>query len=225
MIMFGIYLTEKPPFSDVYLHGLVRAIDGRKMSKSLGNVINPDDYIKEFGVDALRMGLISGTANGKDFAFPHDKIVGYQRFGSKIWNMTRFLLSQKANLDLEIKPVEALSLSDTDRTVLKQLDDLIIQIDTNLEKYRFADAGEAIYQFLWHEIADVYIEAIKDRADKTVALSVLTHVLVTGFKLLHPFMPFITEKLYQTLREEGIIDQDQAPFLMLSRWPKRSISV
>lgn len=227
MIMFGIYLTEKPPFSDVYLHGLVRAIDGRKMSKSLGNVINPDDYIKEFGVDALRMGLISGTANGKDFAFPHDKIVGYQRFGSKIWNMTRFLLSQKQNSNLQspISNWNELSLTETDKEILKKLDTTITTVNTNLEKYRFADAGEAIYQFLWHEIADVYIESIKDRADKTVALSVLTHVLVTGFKLLHPFMPFITEKLYQTLREEGIIDQDQAPFLMLSHWPKRSISV
>ncbi len=92
MIMFGIYLTGEAPFKDIYLHGHVRAIDGKKMSKSLGNAINPDDYLEEFGADALRMGLISGTANGRDFSFPRDKIVGYRNFANKIWNMTRFML-------------------------------------------------------------------------------------------------------------------------------------
>ena len=92
MIMFGIYLTGKPPFEYVYLHGLVRAADGRKMSKSLGNVINPDEYMEQYGVDALRMGLIAGTATGKDFSFPKDKIVGYRNFGNKLWNMARFFL-------------------------------------------------------------------------------------------------------------------------------------
>lgn len=227
MIMFGLYLTGKPPFKDVYLHGLVRAIDGRKMSKSLGNVINPDDYIQEFGVDALRMGLISGTANGKDFAFPHDKIVGYQRFGSKIWNMTRFLLSQQqyTNSTIHTTNVAALPLTAADKAILHSLETTITTVDTHLEKYRFADAGEAIYQFVWHEVADVYIESIKDREDKDVALSVLAHVLITSFKLLHPFMPFITEKLYQTLKEEGLIDRSDAAFIMQSHWPTPSTSV
>ncbi len=222
MIMIGIYLTGKAPFSAVYLHGLVRAIDGRKMSKSLGNVINPDDYIDEYGVDALRMGLISGTANGKDFSFPHDKIVGYQRFGSKIWNMTRFLLSQAHNEQATISTsqINDLPLAETDKAILSSLDTLITTVDANLDKYRFADAGEAIYQFLWHEIADVYLEAIKERPDKDIALSVLTHVLLTSFKLLHPFMPFITEKLYQTLREEGLVAQDEPAFIMLATWPR-----
>ena len=92
MIMFGYYLTGKPPFTDVYLHGMVRAIDGRKMSKSLGNVINPEEYIDQYGVDALRMGLISGTANGKDFNFPRDRVIAFKHFANKIWNMGRFIL-------------------------------------------------------------------------------------------------------------------------------------
>src|SRR3990167_2997811 len=91
MIMFGIYLTGKPPFKDVYLHGIVRALDGKKMSKSLGNVINPEEYQQEFGTDALRMGLISGTANGKDFNFPRDKVLSYRNFSNKIWNIARFI--------------------------------------------------------------------------------------------------------------------------------------
>lgn len=228
MIMFGIYLTGKPPFTDVYLHGLVKAIDGRKMSKSLGNIINPDDYIKEFGVDALRMGLISGTANGKDFSFPHDKIVGYQRFGSKIWNMTRFMLMMKDTYGNPVPAFNSLdkaTLTTEDTEILATLQQTITTVQENLEKYRFADAAEAIYQFMWHDIADTYIESVKNRPDKDVALSVLAHVLITSLTVLHPFMPFITEKLYQTLREEGFVSQSDSPLLMLSRWPISPISV
>ncbi len=215
MIMFGIYLTGDVPFYDVYLHGIVKALDGRKMSKSLGNVINPDEYIEEYGVDALRMGLISGTANGKDFSFPKDRVIAYKHFGNKIWNMGRFQLMMAEQWGKEIPAFSTLdeaSLSDEDKDVLHEMNDVIRTVDASLEKFRFADAAETIYQFMWHTVADKYIEQVKLREDKGVGLSVLRHVYMTSLTLLHPFMPYITEEIYQTL-----VGKDA---LMIQPWPK-----
>lgn len=215
MVMFGIYLTGKPPFEYVYLHGIVRALDGRKMSKSLGNIINPDDFIEEYGVDALRMGLISGTANGKDFAFPKDRVVAYRHFGNKIWNMARFYLLMREDFGKDLPVFSDLDgslLQDEDEKVIKEVNALINTVDRELERFRFADAGEAIYQFMWHTLADRYIEQVKTREDKAVALSVLGHAYTTCLKLLHPFMPFITEEIYQKLYGE-----DKA--LIVESWP------
>jgi valyl-tRNA synthetase len=206
MIMFGTYLTGDVPFQYVYLHGIVRALDGRKMSKSLGNVINPEEYIEQYGVDALRMGLISGTANGKDFAFPKDRIVAYKHFSNKIWNMGRFILLMREQHDKSIPEYSAVlkkDLKQEDKRILKELEKVIVNVDTALNKFRFADAGESIYQFMWHDLADKYIEHVKEREDKEVALSVLTHIFMTTLKLLHPFMPFITEAIYQKLPGHG----------------------
>lgn len=215
MIMFGIYLTGKPPFEYVYLHGIVKALDGRKMSKSLGNVINPEEYIEQYGVDALRMGLITGTANGKDFSFPKDKVIAYKHFGNKIWNMARFMLflSEQDGIAIpEFSDAIRKKMSTQDKEIVKSVKKLIAQVDSCLEKFRFADAGEKIYQFMWHEVADKYIEQIKEREDKEVALSVLLHVYTTSLKLLHPFMPFITEEIYQKLPHHG-------ESLMIAQWP------
>ena len=222
MIMFGIYLTGKIPFEYVYLHRIVRALDGRKMSKSLGNVISPEDYIEQFGVDALRMGLISGTANGKDFAFPKDRVIAYKHFANKLWNMGRFILYQYELLGIsaspaggkhkELESIDKNKLTKDDEAILKGLHVLIKSVELSLEKFRFADAAEAIYQFMWHEVADKYIELIKNREDKTEGLSVLTHVFVTGLKLLHPFMPFVTEEIYQQMPVHG-------ESIMIESWP------
>ncbi|OGC70318.1 valine--tRNA ligase [candidate division WWE3 bacterium RIFOXYC1_FULL_39_7] len=221
MIMFGIYLTGEAPFKDIYLHGHIRAIDGKKMSKSLGNVINPEDYIAEYGVDALRMGLISGTANGRDFNFPKDKILGYRNFANKIWNMTRFMLMMMEKEDFtkyedlpEYSKDAAKTYSEEEKEIVKGLNSLIKQVDKNLEKYRFADAGEAIYQFMWHEIADKYIEYVKNLEDKRVALGLLRHVMLNCLKLLHPFMPFVTEAIWQE------IPRNVARDLADSDWPE-----
>jgi valyl-tRNA synthetase len=241
MIMLGMYLTrskENPngisPFEHVYLHGLVRATDGKKMSKSLGNVINPDEYIEQYGVDALRMGLISGTANGRDFNFPKDKIIGYRNFGNKIWNMARFVLMMveryKEDTGLEFTYIDGASkegkklLRDTDKKIIDGTKALAKQVEKDLAKYRFSDAGDAIYQFMWHEIADVYIEQIKTReeaTDKALALSVFLKVFADCLKLLHPFMPFVTEAIWQELPDvvrkdsEGVVHD-----LADSSWPK-----
>ncbi|MBP7928057.1 valine--tRNA ligase, partial [Patescibacteria group bacterium] len=182
MIMFGIYLTGKAPFKDVYLHGIVKALDGKKMSKSLGNVINPDDYQAQFGTDALRMGLISGTANGKDFAFPKDKVTGYRNFANKIWNMARFINMMKEQYEAESgkKVLEyadvAAGLLEADIQLIKDFNTTRTDVTSNLEKFRFSDAAETIYQFMWHTMADLYIEQVKSREDKDVALAVLQHV-------------------------------------------------
>jgi valyl-tRNA synthetase len=222
MIMFGIYLTGKPPFNDVYLHGLVRAVDGKKMSKSLGNVIDPLEYIPQFGADALRMGLISGTANGKDFAFPKDRVLAFRNFANKLWNMARFMLLMIDDLKKDGKEVcdfeklDKEKLCSEDKEILKKLEGLIKEVNLNLEKYRFSDASDAIYQFMWHEVADSYIEQVKGREDREVALAVLNYVLKTGLKLLHPFMPFITEAVWENM----LRNEDEKDLLILSEWPK-----
>lgn len=215
MIMFGIYLTGKPPFEYVYLHGLVRALDGRKMSKSLGNVINPDEYMEQYGVDALRMGLIAGTATGKDFAFPKDKIVAYRNFGNKLWNMARFYLMMAEKFGGEIGWYESKmkGLTESDEEILGKLNEAIKSVDELLEKFRFAEAADTIYHFMWDEVAAKYLEEVKDRADLAVALSVLRHIILTGLKLLHPFMPFVTEAIWKEM------PRMKNEMLIVSKWP------
>jgi len=222
MIMFGIYLTGKPPFKDVYLHGLVRAIDGKKMSKSLGNAIDPMDYIEEYGADALRMGLISGTANGKDFAFPKDKVIAYRNFANKLWNMARFMLMMMGDFDDSVSfnyhETDKNKLSSEDIKLLGNLKKLISNVNANLERYRFSDASDLIYQFMWHEIADKYIEYVKGLSgdEKITSLSVLRYVYVTGLKILHPFMPFVTESIWENIPKfEG-----EENLLISSKWPE-----
>ena len=215
MIMFGIYLTGKPPFEYVYLHGLVRALDGRKMSKSLGNVINPDEYMEKYGVDALRMGLISGTANGKDFAFPKDKIVAYRNFANKLWNMTRFfiLMNEKLETPITNDQIPSKGLQKMDIEILNKLNETIKKTDELLEKFRFAEAAETIYHFMWDEVAAKYIEEVKVRSDQYAGLIVLRHVLLTGLKLLHPFMPFVTEAIWSEMPRK------KSDMLIISKWP------
>jgi len=215
MMMFGYYLTGEPPFEYVYLHGMVRAIDGRKMSKSLGNVVNPEEYVDQYGVDALRMGLIAGTANGKDFNFPRDRVIAFKHFGNKIWNMGRFILMMREQWGKELSNFDKLDskkLTKEDKAVLKEMNVLIKEVDKELEKFRFADAANAIYQFMWHTLADKYIEQVKLREDKDIALVVLLHVFITSLKLLHPFMPFITEAIYQQM-------PGHSKSIMIAAWP------
>lgn len=206
MMMLGIYLTGTPPFKDVYLHGIVRALDGRKMSKSLGNVINPEEYIEEFGVDALRMGLVAGTATGKDFAFPRDRIMGYKKFANKLWNIARFIDPTNSS-DQSVAKTQ----NEDDQWILSELGLTVTGVNSNLEKYRFAEAAETIYEFVWHKFADVYIERIKDRKEE--ASETLYKVLEVILKLLHPFMPFVTEVIWQEIfPAQGL--------LVSQTWPK-----
>lgn len=217
MVMLGYYLGGELPFKDVYLHGHVRAIDGRKMSKSLGNMINPDEYQKEFGTDALRMGLISGTANGHDFNFPRDKVIAYRNFGNKLWNIGRFLQMNFENKVIDVYSPLNKRLTKEDKELIRQLRAVIKKVNSNIGKFRFAQAGEVIYQFVWHEFADKYIESSKDRikGGDIIVLTVLNHVYLTSLKLLHPFMPFITEDLWQIFSSY----RDSNEPLIVSSWP------
>lgn len=221
MVMFGKYLTDEVPFRDVYLHGIVRAVDGRKMSKSLGNVVNPDEYQEKYGTDALRMGLISGTANGKDFNFPHDRVMAYRNFANKIWNMARFILlmTEKEGLVIdaslsEVKESTKQNLSQKDNEVMQKLATTITMVNKSLQKYRFADAADTIYHFVWDDVAADYLEDVKNRDDKKVGLEVLVYVYAQALKLLHPFMPFVTEVIWAEIPKSS-----DKP-LAISDWPK-----
>ena len=222
MMMFGIYLTGEVPFRDVYFHGLVRAADGRKMSKSLGNQIDPLGYVEQYGADALRMGLISGTAGGKDFAFPHDKVIGYRNFANKIWNMARFMLMMFEREGIqEYKDLPPYDdnmyekLKGQDKEIVDSLKELIVAVDESIEKYRFADAGDSIYHFMWDKLASEYIEFVKTKEgdEKRTSLAVLRHTLLMCLKLLHPFMPFVTEAIWAEIPRKNKLP------LIVSNWP------
>ena len=200
------------------------ALDGKKMSKSLGNVINPEEYQTEFGTDALRMGLISGTANGKDFAFPKDKVLAYRNFSNKIWNMVRFLflLAEEENLSSEEMKSYRPGDSEKDSTDLEMYDDfkeLVKSVDKSLSKYRFSDAGDAIYHYMWDKLASTYIEDVKSRENpelKKVGLKNLSYLLINCLKVLHPFMPFVTETIWGEFLEKGLVEK---PLLAKTEWP------
>lgn len=224
MVMFGIYATGEVPFKDVYLHGRVMAVDGKKMSKSLGNAINPEEYQEKYGTDALRMGLLSGTANGKDFSFPRDRIVAFRNFSNKLWNMARFINmmieamegeGKKLRLfenEVDVLNIEGLQIED--KEILSKFIETVKTIDSNLDKYRFSDAADAIYQFVWHEVADIYIESVKHREDKVIAVSTLRYLFLDCLKVLHPFMPFVTEAIWSEM-----VHGKETPLLAGEQWP------
>jgi valyl-tRNA synthetase len=176
-------------------------------------MIEPEEYMEKYGVDALRMGLISGTANGKDFAFPQDKVISFRNFTNKIWNMARFMMLMSEGKEIP-EFSKKLDLTEEDKNILSGLDELIKNVDKSLEKFRFADAGDSIYHFMWNELADKYIEDVKNRENKEVGLSVLKHTYLDCIKLLHPFMPFVTEAIWSE-----IMGNDKE-MLAASEWPK-----
>ena len=218
MIMIALYQGGDVPFKTVYLHGLVRDAFGQKMSKSKGNVINPLDIIEKHGADALRMALIVGAGPGNDVCVGEEKIKGYRTFTNKVWNIGRFLqmsLKSTRKRVLWYKP-KMEGLTKEDKKIIKKLNQLIKDVTKNLDEYKFSPAGEAIYQFLWHEFADKYIEYSKERVRNAdiIALSVLRHVYLNCLKLLHPFMPFVTEAVWHQMPRKY-----KDP-LILSSWPK-----
>ena len=217
MMMLGIYRTGKVPFKKVFLHGLVRDAFGQKMSKSLGNVVNPLDAIEKYGADALRLALITGSAAGNDISIGEDKIKGYRNFSNKLWNIGRFIdiqLKHIPNPPFYSSKIKGITSEDT--KIIKSLNLLIKKTTNNLNNYYFSEASQDIYQFIWHELADVYIENIKERLQKNdkAALSVLRHVFLKCLKLLHPFAPFVTEVLWSQ------IPRKKKELLVESSWPK-----
>ncbi len=218
MIMVGIYVTERIPFKDVVLHGMVKDPLGKKMSKSKGNVIDPLELVEQYGADAVRFALVFGTAFGNDQILSYPKLDAARKFTNKLWNMARFIEFKKENREVKAeKDLDNLlkfTKNENDKKIIKKTQELVKKITNDINKYNFNFAAEGIYEFAWHEFADIYIEDVKQRVDDNSFL-VLTSVFFTILKLLHPIMPFVTEEIYQRFNVSG-----GGESLMIESWPR-----
>jgi valyl-tRNA synthetase len=218
MILMTTYHLGQVPFKNVYLHGLVRDDKGVKMSKSLGNTIDPLDMITKYGADATRLSLIVGAAPGNDMALGEDKVRAYKKFANKIWNISRFVLSNIADASWD----NELKLSSRDEEILAELRKNIVEITEDIEKFSLYLAAEKAYHYIWHELADKVLEESKpilsgeDADTKFARQYVLKECLVASLKMLHPFMPFVTETIWQHT-PDAIKDQK---ILMVAKWPQ-----
>lgn len=218
MVFSSIEATGEVPFKDVVLHGLIRDAEGRKMSKSLGNGVDPIEVIEKYGADSLRFTLANGTSPGNDQRFSWEKVESSRNFINKIWNASRFVLMNLPE-GFEPKDVTTVQLDIADQWILHRLNETIESVTHHLEKYDFGEAGRAIYDFAWDDFCDWYIELSKlslygqDEEKKTVTRSVLVSVLDGILRILHPFIPFATEEIWQALPVEG-------EALIIADWPK-----
>ena len=218
MVFSGLEQTGKTPFHHVLIHGLVRDSQGRKMSKSLGNGIDPLEIINQYGADALRLTLMTGNAPGNDMRFYMERVEASRNFANKVWNASRFIMMnlEKAEVPAEI---DLASLTSADKWILSKVNTLAKDVTENLDKYELGIAVQKVYDFIWEEFCDWYIEMVKPRlyndedTTKAAALWTLKTVLANALKMLHPYMPFITEEIFCTLcpEEESI---------MISSWPE-----
>ncbi|RJQ53351.1 MAG: valine--tRNA ligase [Nitrospiraceae bacterium] len=211
MMMMGLKFMKEEPFRHVYIHALIRDAEGQKMSKSKGNVVDPLKMTEKYGTDAFRFTLAAYAAQGRDIKFSEQRVEGYRHFLNKIWNVARFI-SMNVKEETEIVPVRKIYKGDlrtaptlADRWIMSRLSSVIPEVGKSLEEYRFNDAAGALYQFIWHELCDWYVEMIKpelygeDQESKKIAVSTLVHVFEVSLALLHPVMPFITEEIWQQL--------------------------
>ena len=216
MVFSGYEQTGKCPFSDVLIHGLVRDEQGRKMSKSLGNGIDPLEIIDQYGADALRLTLVTGNAPGNDMRYSEKKIIASRNFANKVWNASRFMLMNIEKADLSNVSLE--DLTPADKWILSKANSLVKEVTDNMENYDFGVAVSKLNDFIWEEFCDWYIEMVKPRlyneedTTKAAALFTLKRVLTISLKLLHPYMPFITEEIFCSL-------QDEEESIMVSDWP------
>ncbi|MCX6791155.1 MAG: class I tRNA ligase family protein [Candidatus Gribaldobacteria bacterium] len=208
MVMLGIYVTGRVPFKNVYLNGMVRDKDRQKMSKSKGNVVDPLGVVDQYGADALRMALVFANSPGQDIAFAEDKIIAQRRFTNKIWNASRFVLQQTNDLKQKSDKEVIITKTKADEVILNLLKEASAEITKDIENFQFHEAAQKAYHFFWHSFCDIYIEASKKQIDPPM------YVLRESMKLLHPFMPFITEQVYQMLPNK---EKDS---LMVENWPK-----
>jgi len=249
MVMMGLELTEEIPFENVYLHGMVRDEQNRKMSKSLGNALDPLEILPQYGADALRMALVVGSTPGQDIAVGESKIKGFRNFSNKIWNASRFVALRVSEGDLQTGEIGSHKISDleidkniltdADKEILKKHKETIASVTKKIEKYKFSQAGEELYEYFWHTFCDIYIEQAKGQLiarnnnqetnskqepinqltnqaydnTKKILIKILTESLV----MLHPFVPFVTEAVWQELRE---IYPSLSEFLMIAKWPE-----
>lgn len=217
MVFSSLEQTGRSPFHHVLIHGLVRDSQGRKMSKSLGNGIDPLEIIDQYGADALRLTLMTGNAPGNDMRFYYERVEASRNFANKVWNASRFIMM---NLEKAEVPgqIDTQLLTGADKWILSKVNRLAKEVTENMDKYELGIAVQKVYDFIWEEFCDWYIEMVKPRlysetdATKAAALQTLKTVLIQALKLLHPFMPFITEEIFCTL-------QSQEESIMISSWP------
>ncbi len=218
MVFSGYAHTGKSPFHTVLIHGLVRDSQGRKMSKSLGNGIDPLEIIDNYGADALRLTLITGNAPGNDMRFYNERVENSRNFANKVWNASRFIMMNLADNEVT-KPADA-DLATEDKWIISKVNSLAKDVTENMDKYELGIAVQKVYDFIWDEFCDWYIEIVKPRmyseeytASKNAALWTAKFALTNALKMLHPFMPFITEEIFCTL-------QSEEETIMLSAWPE-----
>lgn len=219
MIMQGIHFTGQKPFSTVLLHGLVRDAQGQKMSKSKGNGVDPMAVIEKYGADALRIALVLGSAPGNDYRWSWERFEAGSHFANKVYNAMRFVLMNRAD---DFTPDDAVSSHPVDQWIYARLNETVASMTDALERYEFGQAARAIYDFFWDDYCDWYIEMAKVRlkgneAERRTVLTTLVRVAETALKLLHPFMPFLTEELYQALGGD-------ADSLMIAEWPGEDVA-
>lgn len=218
MVFSSLYNLGEVPFKDIYLTGLVKDAQGRKMSKSLGNGIDPIEVIDQYGADALRLALITGNTPGNDSRFYMEKVEANRNFCNKLWNASRFVFM---NVDTDVESIDEVELQIEDKWIISSLNKVIDEVSTNLNKYEIGIAAEKIYDFTWNVFCDWYIELVKPRLYgnddklKDSAISVLIYTLTNVIKLLHPFMPYITEEIYSYLPNKN-------DMLINETWPKYS---
>jgi valyl-tRNA synthetase len=214
MILMSTFLLGEVPFRTVYLHGILRDKTGRKFSKSLNNGIDPIEMIEKYGADALRMALVVGVGPGNDSKFDEQKVKAYKLFANKIWNITRFVLSNKT---LDISEINnqniTESLTESDKKKIEDFDKILSDITADMENYRFYMAAEKIYQYVWHNFADVIIEESKATIGSSSTQYMLYYILNSIIKILHPFMPFITEEIWSNIKNK------EDNLLMVTKWP------
>jgi valyl-tRNA synthetase len=211
MIFSSLEFRKEIPFQDVYIHATILTKDGKRMSKSLGTGVDPLELIDQYGADATRFGLAYQVMGNQDMKFSNDNIVMGKKFCNKIWNATRFVLLKTSSSIKEAKLVKATS---ADKKILSQLDKTKKSVNSDLEKFKFGKAAHTLYDFFWHDFCDKYLEESK-KQDNENTQRILIHVLLNSLRLLHPFIPFITEEIYQQLPIK-----DKKKSLMIEAWPK-----
>ncbi len=237
MIMAGLEFMKEIPFKDVYIHGTVRDSQGKKMSKSLGNIIDPLEIINDYGTDALRFSLISITTQGQDVFLSKEKFEQGRNFANKIWNASRFILMNahlentplNAHLHLEVCPLDANDI--VNRWILSRFYSTLEKVNKYLETYKFNEAANALYAFFWHEFCDWYLELVKpalvnseqltaeSKKQKEQTHLIMCEVLEKFLRALHPFMPFVTEEIWQKLNESQITNRKLPASIMIQAWP------
>jgi len=216
MIFSGLEFTNVPPFPKIYIHATVLTKEGKRMSKSLGTGVDPLALVEKYGADATRFGIAYQVMGGQDIKFIEDNIIMGKKFCNKIWNASRFILMQKLiSIDAGKKLIfNTKELTSADKKILSQLREIIKSVNNDLDNFRFGKAAHKLYNFFWHDFCDKYIEQSKNQMKSEGTQKILLYVLSNSLKLLHPFIPFVTEEIYQKLPLKN-----KRSFLMIERWP------